>query len=118
MGTTTEKLNAILESKEKIRQAINYKGIPVPDSTKFSEYANKIEEIKTTQEKINKQLNKNENNKKEIEKVLAKEKEEEPRWASSHIHTERFSYLHACWYYRWYYRRLYLCGLRKEQYRA
>ena len=37
----------------------------------------KIEEIKTTQEKINKQLNKNENNKKEIEKVLAKEKEEQ-----------------------------------------
>ena len=37
----------------------------------------KIEEIKTTQEKINKQLNKNKNNKKEIEKVLAKEKEEQ-----------------------------------------
>ena len=36
----------------------------------------KIEEIKTTQDKINKQLNKNETNKKEIEKVLAKEKEE------------------------------------------
>ena len=36
----------------------------------------KIEEIKNTQEKINKQLNKNESNKKEIEKVLAKEKEE------------------------------------------
>jgi hypothetical protein len=47
MGTTVEKLNAILESKEKIRQAINYKGIPVPDSTKFSEYADKIEEIQT-----------------------------------------------------------------------
>ena len=36
----------------------------------------KIEEIKTTQDNINKQLNKNESNKKEIEKVLAKEKEE------------------------------------------
>lgn len=36
----------------------------------------KIEEIKNTQDKINKQLNKNESNKKEIEKVLAKEKEE------------------------------------------
>ena len=36
----------------------------------------KIEEIKNTQEKINNQLNKNESNKKEIEKVLAKEKEE------------------------------------------
>lgn len=36
----------------------------------------KIEEIKNTQEKINRQLNKNENNKKDIEKVLAKEKEE------------------------------------------
>ena len=36
----------------------------------------KIEEIKNTQEKINNQLNKNESNKKEIEKVLEKEKEE------------------------------------------
>ncbi len=36
----------------------------------------KIEEIKSTQDKINQQLNKNENNKKDIEKVLAKEKEE------------------------------------------
>ena len=36
----------------------------------------KIEEIKSTQDKINKQLNKNESNKKDIEKVLAKEKEE------------------------------------------
>ena len=36
----------------------------------------KIEEIKTTQDKINRQLNKNEANKREIEKVLAKEKEE------------------------------------------
>ena len=36
----------------------------------------KIEEIKATQDKINKQLNKNETNKREIEKVLAKEKEE------------------------------------------
>ena len=36
----------------------------------------KIEEIKATQDKINKQLNKNETNKRDIEKVLAKEKEE------------------------------------------
>ena len=36
----------------------------------------KIEEIKSTQDKINKQLNKNEANKSEVEKVLAKEKEE------------------------------------------
>lgn len=36
----------------------------------------KIEEIKSTQEKINNQLEKNEENKKEIEKVLAKEKNE------------------------------------------
>lgn len=36
----------------------------------------KIEEIKSTQEKINEQLEKNENNKKEIEEVLTKEKEE------------------------------------------
>ena len=36
----------------------------------------KIEDIRTTQDNINKQLNKNESNKKEVEKVLAKEKEE------------------------------------------
>lgn len=38
---------------------------------------NKIEDIKSTQENINNQLNKNEANKKEIENILTKEKEEQ-----------------------------------------
>lgn len=45
MGTTTDKLNAILNSKEAIRTAIEGKGIEIPTTTKFSEYASKIEAI-------------------------------------------------------------------------
>ena len=45
MGTTKDKLNAVLASKEAIRQAIEGKGIEIPTSTKLSEYASKIEAI-------------------------------------------------------------------------
>ena len=45
MGTTINKLNAVLASKEAIRQAIEGQGIEIPTSTKLSEYASKIEAI-------------------------------------------------------------------------
>lgn len=45
MGTTINKLNAVLASKEAIRTAIEGKGIEIPTSTKLSEYAAKIEAI-------------------------------------------------------------------------
>ena len=45
MGTSINKLNAVLASKEAIRQAIEGKGIEIPTSTKLSEYAAKIEAI-------------------------------------------------------------------------
>lgn len=45
MGTTTDKLSAVLASKEAIRTAIEGKGIEIPTTTKFSEYASKIEAI-------------------------------------------------------------------------
>lgn len=45
MGTTTDKLNAVLASKEAIRTAIEGKGIEIPTTTKLSEYAAKIEAI-------------------------------------------------------------------------
>lgn len=45
MGTTINKLNAVLASKEAIRTAIEGKGIEIPTSTKLSEYASKIEAI-------------------------------------------------------------------------
>ena len=45
MGTIIDKLNAIESSKEAIRVAIEGKGIEIPTTTKFSEYASKIEAI-------------------------------------------------------------------------
>lgn len=45
MGTTIDKLQAVLASKEAIRTAIEGKGIEIPTTTKFSEYASKIEAI-------------------------------------------------------------------------
>ena len=45
MGTTINKLNAVLASKEAIRTAIEGKGIEIPTTTKLSEYAAKIEAI-------------------------------------------------------------------------
>lgn len=45
MGTTIDKLQAVLASKEAIRTAIEGKGIEIPTTTKLSEYAAKIEAI-------------------------------------------------------------------------
>lgn len=45
MGTTKDKLQAVLASKEAIRTAIEGKGIEIPTTTKLSEYAAKIEAI-------------------------------------------------------------------------
>ena len=45
MGTIIDKMNAVLASKEAIRTAIEGKGIEIPTTTKFSEYAAKIEAI-------------------------------------------------------------------------
>ena len=47
MGTTTDKLNAVLDSKEAIRQAIEYRGVDIPMDTTLAEYADKIGEIPT-----------------------------------------------------------------------
>ena len=54
MGTTTDKLNKIIVSKEDIRLAINEKGVLVDTSVLLSDYGNKVREISTglpTQEK-------------------------------------------------------------------
>lgn len=47
MRTTTDKLNAVLDSKEAIRQAIEYRGVDIPMDTTLAEYADKIGEIPT-----------------------------------------------------------------------
>ena len=45
MGTTVEKLNAILNTKENMKQKFNEKGVTVDDSVPFSEYPNKMDEL-------------------------------------------------------------------------
>lgn len=45
MGTTTDKINAILNTKENIKLKLNEKGVVVDDSVPFSEYPNKMDEI-------------------------------------------------------------------------
>ena len=45
MGTTSEKLQKILTTKESIRQAIINKGVNVNSDDAFSLYASKISEI-------------------------------------------------------------------------
>ena len=47
MGTLTEKLNYLLTTKNKIRQALIEKGISILEDTPFREYADKIKEIST-----------------------------------------------------------------------
>lgn len=47
MGSITEKLQAIIDSKEDIRASIINKGVDVPESTKFSDYPTKISSIPT-----------------------------------------------------------------------
>lgn len=48
MNTTADKLNGILNSKEAIRQAIISKGIDVPPSTVFADYASLILQIQSS----------------------------------------------------------------------
>lgn len=45
MGQISEKLHAIINTKENIRQAIIQKGVSCPDGTVFSAYPDKIIEI-------------------------------------------------------------------------
>ena len=45
MGTTSEKLQKILTTKESIKSAIISKGVSVTDSDTFASYADKILEI-------------------------------------------------------------------------
>lgn len=47
MGTTTDKLNKLLETKEAIKTAIKAKNVSVTDNDPFSIYASKIGEIST-----------------------------------------------------------------------
>ena len=47
MGTTVEKLNKVLQTKETIRTAINSKGGTLTDSDTFSSYATAIDNIQT-----------------------------------------------------------------------
>lgn len=47
MGTTADKLNAVLASKNSIKNAIVAKGVAVPDNTPLSQYASKINSITT-----------------------------------------------------------------------
>lgn len=47
MGTTTDKLNKLLQTKEAIKIAIKSKNIAVADSDPFSSYPSKISEIST-----------------------------------------------------------------------
>ena len=45
MGTTAEKLNYLLETKEQIKQAIKGKGIEVPENEPFRNYPKLIEQV-------------------------------------------------------------------------
>ena len=45
MGTITQKLSCLLQTKEKIRQAIIHKGVAVPEGTAFGRYGTLIEAI-------------------------------------------------------------------------
>lgn len=47
MGTTTEKLNKIVSTKDSIRSAIINKGVSVPTATTLSQYSSKIDSIQT-----------------------------------------------------------------------
>ena len=46
-GTSADKLNYLLATKEAIRQAIYQKGVDIPETTPFRQYAGKIAEIQT-----------------------------------------------------------------------
>ena len=44
-GSTTEKLNLLLDTKEKIAQAIESRGVRLADRAKFSSYPDEIKKI-------------------------------------------------------------------------
>ena len=46
-GTSADKLNYLLATKEAIRQAIAAKGVDVPESTTFRQYAGRIGEVQS-----------------------------------------------------------------------
>lgn len=48
MGSITDKINYIKETKFLIKNAIVAQGVEVPDTTTFREYAAKIDQIKNT----------------------------------------------------------------------
>ena len=45
MGTTTDKINAILNTKGNMKKKFNEKGVPVDDSVPFSQYPDKMDEL-------------------------------------------------------------------------
>lgn len=45
MGTTADKFNALINTKENIKLKLNQKGVAVDDSVPFSEYPNKMDEL-------------------------------------------------------------------------
>lgn len=45
MGTTSDKINAILNTKENMKYKFNEKGVAVDDSVPFSQYPNKMDEL-------------------------------------------------------------------------
>lgn len=47
MGTTADKLNKIIETKEAIKQAISDKGVTINDNTPFADYPKKIKGIES-----------------------------------------------------------------------
>lgn len=48
MGTTTDKLNYLLETKSLIKEAIEYKGQAIDETDTFRDYADRIKNISTT----------------------------------------------------------------------
>lgn len=48
-GTSSDKLAYLQQTKESIRQAIIAKGVDVPDTTPFRQYAGKVGEIQSAQ---------------------------------------------------------------------
>ena len=48
MGTTVEKLNKVLETKESIRNAINNKGGTLTENNKFSDYVTAINNLSSS----------------------------------------------------------------------
>lgn len=45
MGTTADKFNALINTKENIKLKLNQKGVAVDDSVPFSKYPDKMDEI-------------------------------------------------------------------------